>query len=597
MGSRYHVKIDGIGYLLREGSYRRSGGSASAGEWRRWSQTDWRGGFGWPVRKAEGRWSRGHGVEIGIAGELGLGAALEAPVAVGEAAGLVAMASFGGELYGVSGATGKVRRYTQTGWVEAYDSGVSPLLSLGQAFGELMAGASDGKVYSLDAGLWSLRLTLDPGRPVTAIRGYGVWNSVDRATVPRVAVALSRPAGSAASAEVKVLSADGIVERALNCGEPRVPAMAEYHGRLYVATSWGTAGIGGRLLCFDGNSGTREAVLSEVAAFSDGSPVSLAVSDGLLWIGLSNGRIAATDGVRAVPAVDVAVLGHGPSPVAGMVDFGGRLFACFGDAGLGACLLSRLPAATSDGAAGLGGAADGWSLPSYTGTAGDGPATLAVHQGDLFLALTSGSASYSRRRDPDAARPYGEATTSLFDSGEPVIEKRLGRVLVSHEALATGQSVHAYASTAGPDGPWVDLGVSNQEGSAFAALPFPAGTLGRLVWLRVMLATAGACGPRLRGVVLEYEPVGDGKTRWEMEVRCEGAPGLPLRLLDGSTESSNGAELSAALRAAGGKGAVAFEDLDGAVRTVRVEAVSESLGKLVQEHGTQTVAVVRLAEW
>jgi hypothetical protein len=125
---------------------------------------------------------------------------------------------------------------------------------------------------------------------------------------------------------------------------------------------------------------------------------------------------------------------------------------------------------------------------------------------------------------------------------------------------------------------------------------FPEGTLGRLVWLKLDLEGAGAPGPVVRGIVLEWRELGDGKRRWEMEVRCEGVPGLPLRLLDNSVEARSGLQLSEALWAASSRGAVTLEDLDGTTRSVRMVSVAETLGKLSQERGAQTVAVVKMVE-
>ena len=57
MGSRYHIKIGGVGFLVAPGSYRRSG--TDRGETRRWAVSDWRRGDGHPVTGRGGDGERG----------------------------------------------------------------------------------------------------------------------------------------------------------------------------------------------------------------------------------------------------------------------------------------------------------------------------------------------------------------------------------------------------------------------------------------------------------------------------------------------------------------------------------------------------------
>jgi hypothetical protein len=103
-------------------------------------------------------------------------------------------------------------------------------------------------------------------------------------------------------------------------------------------------------------------------------------------------------------------------------------------------------------------------------------------------------------------------------------------------------------------------------------------------------------GPALTGISLEYAMVGAVKRRWEMEVRCEGATGCMLRLLDGTVEAKTGAQLSVALWTARDKDVVDFEDMDGTSYSVRFEGLEEGSGGLPQERGAQTAARCRLAE-
>jgi len=73
-------------------------------------------------------------------------------------------------------------------------------------------------------------------------------------------------------------------------------------------------------------------------------------------------------------------------------------------------------------------------------------------------------------------------------------------------------------------------------------------------------------------------------------------PGLPLRLLDGSSEGLTGAQLSQRLWAARAREVVSFVDLDGAGYTAWFEGLEETLGELAQEGGSQAVADCRLLE-
>ncbi|MGE5617667.1 MAG: hypothetical protein ACM3US_00240, partial [Sphingomonadaceae bacterium] len=99
-GGRYHVRIDGAGYLIREGSYRRVAAARGLGGWgwRKWAQADWRRGEGQRVQGEPGRWKTGHGVDVGGAGRLALGPALTSSYVSTESR-FVAMMAFLGRLY------------------------------------------------------------------------------------------------------------------------------------------------------------------------------------------------------------------------------------------------------------------------------------------------------------------------------------------------------------------------------------------------------------------------------------------------------------------------------------------------------------------
>ncbi len=146
-------------------------------------------------------------------------------------------------------------------------------------------------------------------------------------------------------------------------------------------------------------------------------------------------------------------------------------------------------------------------------------------------------------------------------------------------------------------GAWVTLGSSAVVGSSGAVLEFPEGLTCRRLGLRVALASGDAAkSPALTGMTLEYSTVPVMRRRWELVVRCEGTAEVPLKLADRGSDGVVGEDLSRRLWAARERGAVAFEDLDGAAYTVWLDGLVETLGKLAQTHGQQTAAAVRLVE-
>jgi hypothetical protein len=146
-------------------------------------------------------------------------------------------------------------------------------------------------------------------------------------------------------------------------------------------------------------------------------------------------------------------------------------------------------------------------------------------------------------------------------------------------------------------GVWLQLGMSDTEGSTSALLPFESGVTARRIAFRVELRSDDPSGgPALTAIALEYALEPETRRRWEMELSCEGVAGVPLRLLDGSTEVKTGNELSRLLWQARARGITGFEDLDGRQYQVWFEGLEESLGGLDQQRGPQTVARCRLTE-
>jgi hypothetical protein len=600
LGSRYHVKIDGTGYLVAAESYRRIGGDGPAGL-KSWTVSDWRRGDG-HLTETGGRGDRerggfrtGFGVDVGTSGRLALGPAVAASLATTED-GIAAMLPFGGKLYAVSRSSGAVRAFDGSSWSVAWTAPAA-LRSLGSAYGELMLGGANGKVYSYDPFLnsWAERFTVTASGEVTAAVEALVEEPVTggKSVETRAVFGLSRASGAG---QLKAVSADAATTLTIGVGESHVEALAVYRGKLYVATSWGSSSAGGRLLVYGPKGAGSWWDLVEVAAFSDAAPVGLAVADGVLWIGMANGRVLASDGSRVVVACDL--MGRGvpaPGPLRGLVNCGERLYVGYSHPLQGVSLLHRLPAPESGAAWGLSGALDGWVMECGSGVAGSASA-LGVHGGTVFFASDAAGVATVYGRRLDAWRTSGELELATWDGGDAAAVKILSHVVVNHEPLRAGESVRVSYSLDG--GAWVDLGSSDVAGSAFMTLAFPGVVACRQLGMKVELASgSAAAGPAVTGISLAYSLAGSGKRHWRFDARCEGVPGVPLRLLDGSVEQSSGSALSSVLWCAYGAGVVDFEDLDGATYRVLFRSLEEDPGKLPQERGAQTAARCELVEW
>ena len=593
MGSRYHVKVDGVGFLVGAGSYRRFAPGRVEGK--PWTVTDWRRGDGHPVAGEAGGFRAGFGVEIGAAGRLSLAPGVAASLATGDAT-YAGMAPFLGKLYVVCSASGAVSAFDGAAWTVPYTAPAT-LRSLGQAYGELMIGAADGKVYSWDpvANVWGLRFTVAAAGEVTAVIETTVNEPVTGGfqVARRSVFGLSKASGSG---KMVAIDAGATTTLSMDVGESRVEAMANYRGKLYLATSWGSAASGGRLLAYGLRGGTTFWDLTEAAAFSDAAPVSLVVADGLLWLGMASGCVMAWDGTRVVEAVDLASRGvAAPGQLRGLANLGERVCMGYAHPAQGAALMVRQPAAVSGAAFGLAGARDGWVMESASGVAGTVSA-LGVYGGTvLFWGDTAAGATIYLRR-LDAWRTSGEVELGSWDGGDPSAVKVLDAVFVGHDALRAGESVRVSYSLDG--GGWTVLGSSATVGSAFATLAWSGVVVCRRLELKAeLLSVSAALGPALTGLTLAHTLAGSGKRHWRFDARCEGVPGVPLRLLDGSMEPMFGTALSGCLWTAYGAGVVAFEDLDGVVYQVLFRSLEEDPGKLPQDRGAQMAARCELVEW
>lgn len=586
MVGKYHVKIGGQGFLVRPGSYRRSAGGNGSG-WKRWTVSGWQRGDGVAMPEKTGGFASGYGIEIGTPGRLSL--ARETAVSYASAEdGLAALVPFQGKLYAASKSSGKVFQFDGAAWSLAYTAPVARLRSAAVAYGELMIGSgADGKIFSFDPYLnaWGPRFDAGAALEIGAMAPVQVYEAATKLTVPRLAVGVGQQYGEA---ELRVYSGDGVNEQTYPCGESRVEALAGYRGRLYVATCWGSPSGGGRLLALDGVTAERQGEMREVAAFGDNYVAGLAVFEDRLYLGMARGGLVlVSDGSGARLAYDLGAHGASdPGELRGLAVVDGRLAVGYRHPSTGAALLRKLPGGRED---------EGWYTEAYTGQAGAVRA-LGGYGGELYLARDAAGAAQVHSRSGPAYGAAGRVELSPFDGGDPSAERLLNRVAIAHAALRAGELVRV-SHRLEDEGAWSVLGTSDVEGATAAEWSLPAGTVARRLGLRVELEGASsAAGPELTGVALEYAEAGSGRRRWEMEVRCEGVPGVLPRLLDGSAETLTGAELSAALWGAKALEVVGLEDLDGVAYSVRFEGLEERLAEMAQERGPQTWAKCRLVE-
>ncbi len=450
MGSRYHVKIAGQGFLVKPGSYRRAAlsllpdsgtqhSSPSAG-WQRWHQASWEGGDGcrnWDAESpvvSSGRWWAGYGVEIEEAGKVRLGPALSCCFASTED-GFAAMLAFRDHLYALPTSSGKIYSFDGTGWSVDWDSGKGALASLARHRDQLFAGSgSDGTLFARNSSGWATAAQVAGAASVDCMASYEVWDPTARSTVSRLFLGCSFAGG-----EARVYQWDGSALAELHsCRESKAEAMAVYGSRLYVATSDRGNGLQGRLLCFDGRSNSGE--WSEAVWLSDNFVAGLAVFDNLLFCGSGvGGKIWASDGrsVKGAYRLQAAGLEY-REPLRALAVCNGKLYVGYNHPLQGTALLCKLPARGTQ--SGLGGCGTGWYTPSTAGAAGP-PTAMAVYGGSLYLGSRAEGAAAAYRMEAELSRSSGLLESSFFDAGQPESTKLLRAVALSHDKLLAGQRV------------------------------------------------------------------------------------------------------------------------------------------------------------
>lgn len=480
MSSRYHVKIGGQGFLVRPDSYSRAaailmdgqagdpGAALGAGRpapspgWRRWQQSDWRGGDGqraWDGKTGKlgdgRRWWTGYGVDVGEAGRVRLGPVLSTSY-VSTEDGFSAMLAFGDKLYALPTSSGKIYSFDGSAWAMDHDTGKSSMASLARYRDRLYAGSgSDGSVFVGDGSTWSLAFQVAGAGSVSSMAAYGVWDATARATIPQLFLGCRFPGG-----EARIYRWDGsALAEVHGCQEARIEAMVAYRGRLFVATSdppEAGNGAQGRILAFDGRSASGE--WSEAIWLSDNYVAGWAIFDNLLFCGSgTGGRVWAFDGDRMVDAYRLSAPGlEYVEPLRALGVCAGRLYVGHSHPTQGAALLSKLPAAALEDAETRGrGDAEmeacrlGWHTPSTAG--GGSPRTLATYGGRLYLGDQATGAATIYRREPEVYRGSGLLETSLLDGGLPGVPKLLRSLTLGHDKLPAGQYLEVRFALDGSD--------------------------------------------------------------------------------------------------------------------------------------------------
>ncbi|HEX2986981.1 MAG TPA: hypothetical protein VHS06_02285, partial [Chloroflexota bacterium] len=456
MGSKYHVKIAGQGFLVKPGSYRRTAlsllpspspqQSAPPVGWHQWRQANWQGGDGrrnWDGETGRsensGRWWAGYGVEVGEPGKVRLGPILSNSFTSTED-GFAAMLTFRERIYALPTSSGRIYSFDGTSWTVDWDSGKNAMASMARYRDQIYAGSgSDGVLFARSGGGWANATQVNGAASVDCMASYEVWDPTARATVPRLFFGCSFTGG-----EAKVYQWDGTSLAELHsCMESKAEAMIVYGGRLYVATSDRGNGLQGRLLCFDGRSNSGE--WSEAAWLSDNFVAGWAIFDNLLFCGSGvGGKIWAFDGERMEEAYCLQTAGlEYREPLQALTVCGGKLYTGYGHPTQGTALLCKL-------VTGAGGSRTGWYTPSAMGSGGL-PEAMAVYGGSLYLGCRATGAAPIYRKEADLFRSSGLLESSFFDAGQPEATKLLRTIALSHDKLLAGQGVEVKFAIDGSD--------------------------------------------------------------------------------------------------------------------------------------------------
>ena len=242
-----------------------------------------------------------------------------------------------------------------------------------------------------------------------------------------------------------------------------------------------------------------------------------------------------------------------------------------------------------------------WSRP-VTGLSGTTPEDLAEFQGKL-VAITSATGASKLYNTDGTYTGTGNVESSLIDARLAGTDKLLRGVTVNHSELAATQSVEVQYQLE-DDGAWVSLGTSDTDGATTASFDFPTAITADLFALKLILTgTAGSSTPlKVYSVNLRYYPAPGAKREWSMRVQLLGGESQKMPLVDGTTETRTGEEISAELWAlVDAVAPVALVDIDREEYTVQIAEYREGLaGQSVQaaaaDQGWELEGSMRLVE-
>ena len=595
----YHVELGGQGFLIDPRSYRRRAHAPFVPKTARGDRTygdlsqdqvlrvsAWSGGEGFLQLDPErpDRWRSGTGTDgYTEPGSLRLGPHLlaSAPTAVSE---LTVAHVFDGKLF-VGTSAGAIYRWDGATWTLELSTGkAGGIRSMAVFLGRLYVGnGSDGVVASRTiGGVW----TAAAFTIASAAAGVRALAAFYRQSAQYLYAVASQPAADSAAATAGVYWWDGstLSGRQYDFEEPRCSATAVLGSRLYFFAAHPASGRGSIYSVDDSGGG---GIYRAHVPFDEGYPTAATTWDGAVYVGMgSGGQVYRWDGASLELAHQ---LGTPARPyvggeLRGLATWGGALWVAYAD-GSGANAVGLL---RHDEA--------GWSRPA-SGLSGTEPRALVVYNGQLHV-LTAAAANAQMHRTVGTYRASGQLETGLFDAGLPSVDKVLRSVTLTHGPLAARQSIEVQYRLE-DDGAWVTLGTSGTVGATTATFAFAGTVTCKQVALRIVLAgSAGASSsPVLYDWLLRYAPAPELKREWELAVRLEGTPQLPLVRLDGTPEPLTGAQLSQVLWTLKGQaGPTTLVDLDGATRWIWIAELREEMAELASRLGTQTIGKLRLVE-
>jgi hypothetical protein len=594
--TEYHVTLNGQGYILDLGRYRKrihtpfapksstASESFAAGDLRGPEQlfvvSDWSGGEGYVQQDAAhpGRWRQGSGLDgsasvNALVGGLRLGPTWSTPFGLGQAYCRL-LCVYGGKLV-IGDTTGQV--FTWDGTSAALIGTMAGPATCGEVFlnKAYLGNTANGKLASWDGTTFTATAATAAG-PITTLRThyrqaaqylYVGAQSAGTGGVGRIYYwdGATLSSGQFDTEEVTPAASFVLGSRCYFVGaDSAAPRWAIY--------SVDNTGSGGAWRCharLTGGYGWAAAVLGDTAYITDGV----------------GGRVWAFDGESAVTLV--RQLSSGGASYGGIL----RAVAAWrGALWVGIRDGSGLSILRYDGV--------GWSRP-VTGITGTDPEAMVVWSDQLWMgtiaAPASGVAGFA---NPLTFRASGTLDSGLVAFGLPGVSKLLRSVTLVCSAIVAPQTIRVEYQLEDTGG-WTTLGTLSTVGATTATYGFAANTTCRQVAFRLTLTgTAGASvSPTLYQLAVRYVPRPAVTREWDLAVCLEGTAELPLVTLDGAAESLTGAQLTSALwGAAGSSGPVSLVDLDGASYSVYVQDLREEVARISQRKGYQRLGLVTLVE-